>query len=257
MEDNYDQSNSLGLAKVFVLSLLAGVLVSCSTVTNIDRLNNYDANIDTKDIIQYAANQNEVYQALLSLAGLTEPPATTQDWQQFIMAGVQYSNQKCENYLDALQWARRDRERERRFLGQSADLTNSVMGIAKASARELALTAAAFGYTRTTFDTASMEYLSGLELSTVRTLVRNMQQQYLDSISTNQYTTKVGAFNALQGYVRLCLPSNIEAEANNAVRDAKATTVNGTNTVDVAPFVSMRPLPLETSLPPVTTVFSE
>lgn len=212
----------------------------CTALNNMGDLNaGSDAGISPQDIAAYASNQEEVYQALLKLAALPDQPATTDEWHQFIMAGVQYSDQKCENYLDAIQWANHGRHRDSNLVGQSGTFTNNVMGIAKASARELALTAAAFGYVQSTFDAMNSERLSGLEVSSIRKLVRDMQQQYLDNLDTNQYTHRVGAFNALQGYIRLCLPGTIEAEANNAVRGAKPVSKAGGNAINKAPYVSM------------------
>lgn len=229
------------IAKKTILSMTLMVMgTGCSTLNNMGDLSaGADPGINAQDIADYANNQEAVYQALLALAGLPEQPATTDEWHQFIMAGVQYSNQKCENYLDALQWANNGRHRDSSLLGQGGTFTNNVMGIAKASARELALTAAAFGYVQSTFDTMNSERLSGLEVSSIRKLVREMQQQYLGNLDTTQYTHRVGAFNALQGYVRLCLPGTIGAEANNAVRGAKPVSKAGGSGLNTAPYVSM------------------
>ncbi|WML91472.1 hypothetical protein [Thiothrix lacustris] len=198
-----------------------------------------DANLSSDEIATYAANQEAVYQSLLTLAGLPDQPTSTEEWNQVIMAGVQYSNQKCENYLDAVNWSKQGSQRESSLLGQSGTFTNGVMGIAKASARELALTAAAFGYARAGFDTLNEDALAGLEASSVRNLVHTMQQQYVERIHTNQYTNKVGAFNALQGYIRLCMPGNIAAEANQAVRSAKAVDQSGMSSINMAPAISL------------------
>ena len=217
------------------LSMVAG----CSTLKQMGNVNSSaDASISPEDIAAYANHQDEVYLALLKLAGLPDQPATTEDWNQFIMAGVQYSDQKCENYLDAMNWVKQGRERDSNLIGQTGALTNSIMGIAKASSRELALTAAAFGYTRAGFDTLNTDALAGLEASTTRNLVHNMQHQYLERVNTNQYTNRVGAFNALQGYIRLCMPGNIAAEANNAVRTSKPVSKSNDGGVNVAPYIS-------------------
>lgn len=233
-------SNQFSLLKKSILFVVLAVSIGsgCSTFNNMGALNNSDANIDPQDIAKYAMNQQEVYQALLQLSGLPNEPATPTEWNQFIMAGVHYSNQKCENYLDAVQWSKSGQQRDSSLIGQGGNLTNSIMGIAKASARELAMTAAAFGYTRSTFDTMNSARLSGLEASTIRKLVHNVQQQYLQEINNTQYTNRVGAFNALQGYIRLCLPGNIGAEANNAVRGAKAVS-NSNSRMDMAPSISL------------------
>ncbi len=231
-----------GVAAVFIASLSG--LSGCSTLNHMDALQgDADAMLSADDIAAYAANQDAVYQSLLTLAGLPDQPASTEDWNQLIMAGVQYSNQKCENYLDAVNWSKQGRQRESSLLGQSATFTNGVMGIAKASARELALTAAAFGYTRAGFDTLNEDALAGLEASTVRNVVHTMQQQYVERINANQYTNRGGAFNALQGYIRLCMPGNIAAEANQAVRSAKAVDSAAAGSINIAPNLSLSASP--------------
>ena len=227
------------VAVVFITSLSG--MTGCSTLNHMDALNGgSDANMNSEDVAAYAANQDAVYQSLLTLAGLPDQPASTDDWNQVIMAGVQYSNQKCENYLDAMNWSKQGRQRDSSLLGQSGSFTNGVMGIAKASARELALTAAAFGYARAGFDTLNEDALAGLEASSVRNLVHTMQQQYVERLHANQYTNRVGAFNALQGYIRLCMPGNIAAEANQAVRSAKATDQSTmSSNINIAPTISL------------------
>lgn len=226
------------VAVVFITSLSG--MTGCSTLNHMDALNGgSDATMSSEDVAAYAANQDAVYQSLLVLAGLPDQPASTDDWNQVIMAGVQYSNQKCENYLDAVNWSKQGSQRENSLLGQSGSFTNGVMGIAKASARELALTAAAFGYARAGFDTLNEDALAGLEASSVRNLVHTMQQQYVERIHANQYTNRVGAFNALQGYIRLCMPGNIAAEANQAVRSAKAIDQSSMSNINIAPSISL------------------
>ncbi|OQX11720.1 MAG: hypothetical protein BWK73_16940 [Thiothrix lacustris] len=212
-----------------LLMLSLSTLAGCSSLDNMRNLNNNTTNtaLSAGEIADYAANQEAVYQALLSLAGLPGQPATTDEWGQVIMAGVQYSNQKCENYLEAVDWAKQGRQRDSNLLGQVGTFTNGVMGITDASARDLALTAAAFGSTSVGFNTLNQDSLAGLEASAVRSVVHTAQQQYVKDLDFNQYTNRISAFNALQGYIRLCMPGNIAAEANQAVRNTK--TIDSTN----------------------------
>jgi hypothetical protein len=219
-------------------------LAGCSTLDNMSALNNNTTNtiLSASEIANYAANQEAVYQALLSLAGLPGHPTTTDEWGQVIMAGVQYSNQKCENYLEAVDWAKQGRQRDSSLLGQMGTFTNGVMGITEASARDLALTAAAFGYTSAGFNTLNQDALAGLEASAVRSVVHSAQQQYVQNLDFNQYTNRIGAFNALQGYIRLCMPGNIAAEANQAVRSAKAVDSSNADVSDEALTVPAVPV---------------
>jgi hypothetical protein len=249
----YNKNFQLTKRAAVVLIISLSSITGCSTLNNMDALNtSSDTTMNSDDIAAYAANQDAVYQSLLTLAGLPDQPASTEDWNQLIMAGVQYSNQKCENYLDAVNWSKQGSQRESSLLGQSGTFTNGIMGIAKASARELALTAAAFGYARAGFDTVNEDVLAGLEASSVRNLVHTMQQQYVERIQANQYTNRVGAFNALQGYIRLCMPGNIAAEANQAVRSANAVDQSALNSINLAPAIS-----LHAPTTPATTVVGE
>lgn len=222
--DNKQCQSIKRIAGLLVISLSG--LAGCSTLNNMSALNNnkMGTTLSADEIANYAANQEAVYQALLNLAGLPGHPTTTDEWGQVIMAGVQYSNQKCENYLEAVDWAKQGRQRDSSLLGQMGTFTNGVMGITEASARDLALTAAAFGSASAGFNTLNEDALAGLEASAVRSVVHTMQEQYVQRLSLNQYTNRISAFNALQGYIRLCMPGNIAAEANQAVRTA--------NTVD-------------------------
>ncbi len=80
------------------------VLVSCGAMsgcTLIRGSDSADATLDPQLLTSYVSNQEDVYQALLKLAGLPDSPANAAEWNQFIMAGVQYSNQKCEAYLSS------------------------------------------------------------------------------------------------------------------------------------------------------------
>lgn len=225
---------------LLVLSLSG--LPGCSSLDNTSALNNNTTStaLSADEIADYAANQEAVYQALLSLAGLPGQPATTDEWGQVIMAGVQYSNQKCENYLEAVDWAKQGRQRDSNLLGQMGTFANGVMGVTESSARDLALTAAAFGSTNVGFNTLNQDPLAGLEASAVRSVVRTAQQQYVQNLDFNQYTNRISAFNALQGYIRLCMPGNIAAEANQAVRNTKSVDLSQTDALAVPtiPFTS-------------------
>ena len=233
------QSKTLNISRIGLIGISLALMSGCSSFNNMSALNSgANESLTSADIAAYTAKQEEVYQSLLRLAGLPDQPATTEEWNQFIMAGVQYSNQKCESYLDAVNWVKQGSQRDSNLIGQTGLFTNGVLGIAKASARELALTAAAFGYTQTGFNTFNADMLAGLEPSTTRNLVHNLQQQYLEQLNTNQYTNRVGAFNALQGYIRLCLPGNIAAEANNAVRGAKLNNKTLSGSINQAPYIS-------------------
>lgn len=144
----------------------AGLLLSCSFISgcsSLDFLESKDtASINPNKLSTYVDSQENVYGGLVKLAALSGDPATTDEWKQFILAGVQYANQRCESYLDETGGA-------------------------------------------------------GLD----RNLIHDLQRQYVEKLSANQYTNRTGAFNALQGYISLCSPGNIQALSGGSVRVAQ------------------------------------
>ncbi|MFN3786204.1 MAG: hypothetical protein ACK4RS_05130 [Thiothrix sp.] len=138
--------------------------------------------INPTDLRHYVNNQDDVYKGLLSLAALPNDPQTPAEWKQFMMAGVQYANQQCDNYLHKTQQG------------------------------DAALTA--------------------------RSVVNDLQRQYLEKISANQYTNRPAAFSALQGYIALCSPGNI-ALASRANARVLQPNVAQSGGINITPYVSI------------------
>lgn len=163
--------------------LAASLLTGCSSVPLLGMMDD-SPEINPSNLNAYVSNQDDVYKGLLQLANLANEPATPAEWQQFIMAGVQYSNQKCERYLS--------------------------------------------------------DTLTGNANTTARQTVQDLQRQYVEKLSANQYTNRVAAFSALQGYGKLCSPSNLQTLAAGKARVAQPgkSTDGGANLV---PYVRIEP----------------
>ncbi|MEB4589537.1 hypothetical protein VSS37_00960 [Candidatus Thiothrix sp. Deng01] len=161
----------------FSVLFFAGLSSGCSSLDVLGDSESKSSTINPGNLTSYVSNQDSVHQGLLQLAGLQEQPATADEWKQFIMAGVQYSNQKCDIFL--------------------SDYQKGEAGIA------------------------------------ARNLVHDLQRQYVEKISANQYTNRTAAFSVLQGYISLCLPGNIEAASGGTARVAQpgSATDGGVNLV--------------------------
>src|SRR5881227_3058740 len=64
--------------------------------------------IDALKIDAYARNQTDVVRSVSVLAGLGgAEPRTPEEWRQFVVAGIGYSDRQCEAYMNALFWFNR------------------------------------------------------------------------------------------------------------------------------------------------------
>ncbi|UJS22743.1 hypothetical protein [Thiothrix winogradskyi] len=183
------KSDVLGRA-VFSPKCLSYAIVICSSLltgcSNLPLLGMADdsVEINPSNLDDYVRNQDDVYKGLLQLASLAGEPASPAEWNQFIMAGVQYSNQKCEIYLNS-----------------------AMKGDADIAARYV---------------------------------IHNLQRQYVEKLVANQYSNRVAAFSALQGYGKLCSPNNVQALKTGNARIAQPgkATDGGVNLV---PYVRIEP----------------
>lgn len=150
------------------------------------------------------------------------------DWKKVISAGMDYADKKCEAYMHGL--FRLDRNK-RSIMAEStllATATAGVMAALKSAAKDVALAAILFGLTSSTVDNMGSNLLYDLEPSSVRTIVNSLHGAYRKIASEQSYTTRPDAFSVMRGYAMLCVPSNIEAEVNLAVKKAKpGASVNG------------------------------
>lgn len=58
-----------------------------------------------------------------------------------------------------------------------------------------------------------------LEPSSIRSLVETSQKAFRSALQAG-YTTRAGSFTVIREYIALCIPSRIEAEINNAAKNA-------------------------------------
>ncbi len=83
------------------------LLCTCTFATgcsSLDFMGSDDAaSINPNRLQTYANSQENVYGGLVKLAALSGDPATPDEWNQFIMAGVQYANQRCEQDLNEVE----------------------------------------------------------------------------------------------------------------------------------------------------------
>ena len=153
--------------------------------------------------------------ALAALSSGQQPAGV--DWDQVVNAGMDYADQRCEEYLHALFRLNRDRKTATAQIGLLGTATAGVQAALDTAARQVALAALAFGLASSTVDNLSSNLLFELDPSSVRSLVKTQQAAYRAEVGTG-YRTRIGAVAAIRGYAVLCIPANIESEVNLAVK---------------------------------------
>jgi hypothetical protein len=246
--------NSFGLA-VSTRALHLVIFISCAGCVDSDRirlLTGPGVDLNATDIQYYRANQDVVVQNLLALAGRGGvPESDINDWSPVVDAGIGFVKQRCEAYLDAIFWFNRYKNTTVNEINLLGAGTASALGIAQASARDIALVALAFGITAQTIEILSSSILYKIDPAAVKSLVDTSQAIYLQSIAGVRYTSRAAAVLALQGYLNLCLPTTLEAQVVAAVNKTTFTVAvpAGPAPINVVPQVMQNTPPPSTVKP--------
>jgi hypothetical protein len=167
--------------------------------------------------------QNQFVNELIQTAGLSSQPAPrSEDWDLVTRAGVYEIGRQCDQYLDALFRFNREQRAGRQDLAAAAAATGAIMGLSHASAKALAITAAAFGLASSLFDASVNSVLFTIDPSALRNVALQGRKKYLDDLKNNnvKIDTRPDMLIVLQGYLTQCSPAALEANINNAASGA-------------------------------------
>ncbi len=192
-----------------------------------------ESQIDSELISEYTANQSKALAQLKTLTGVQTP-----SWDQVISAGLQYSDARCSDYIESLYWVNKQINADVRDVNSFGTMTTGIMGIAKSAATEIAAAAVLFGYAEETIHNNGSRVLFELEPSSIRALVEGSQKAFRSALQTG-YQDQAGAFSVIREYIGLCLPSTIEAEINNAAKNAVPAAASGNPLTGEPPKVSV------------------
>lgn len=207
-------------------AVLACGLQGCATYRNISQLENGPGTEFSKDELRtWRDNQDKVLAELSLAAGMpsgTNPPTPAQ-WDEVIRAGMDFADRKCEDYLHALFRLNRDKRTTVSQIGLLGAASAGVLAALDVAARNVALTAIGFGLAASSVENLSSNLLFELDPSSVRSLVKTQQTAYRALLGSG-YASRPAAMTALRGYAMLCVPANIEAEVNLAVKRSQPDT---------------------------------
>lgn len=174
----------------------------------------------------YANDQDRVLESIRRIAGLEQDPVSPDDWRRFVVAGFEYADARCEDYMSALRQldvVRRQATTQTTLIGTA---TAGILGIAQATSAAIAITGIAFGLAGATIDNVAGGLLYELPPSTVRGLIERLRQTYEDALTSADWQDRPSAFRTIRGYVELCLPAVIEAHVASAVSVATPEAVS-------------------------------
>jgi hypothetical protein len=225
------------LIRCLAALLLAVGLTGCATYRNTSQVQDGPGlEFKAAELKTFRENQNAVLEELRALAGASNPPTEAQ-WNNIILAGMDYADGRCEAYMHALFRLNRDKKTVIAQTGLLGTATAGLMGAAKSAAEDVAAVAVLFGLTSSTVDNLTSNLLYELDPSSVRTLVKALQAKFRSGL-TEGYDSRPAAMRVIRAYAMLCVPANIEAEVNLAVKGSAPEGNSGDPKTGQPPEVS-------------------
>jgi hypothetical protein len=153
-------------------------------------------------------------------------PSCGSDWATFVQAGMNDIDQRCDGFLTWIDAQRRDREPVIAEISAINTAVHAVMTVTGSSPRSLDIVTAAFGLASASYTNWNSRLLIAANQSTVQEIVYKGQGDFREKIKTYAVADQPTAIYLLRNYLRLCMPTTIEASINTTttlvLRDAPA-----------------------------------
>jgi hypothetical protein len=142
------------------------------------------------------------------------PPA---GWAEFVQAGMNDVDRRCDAYLVWLDDKRRSREPIIKQFQDTSAATQAIMRLSGVGADAITMAGVAFGFAQNTFTNVNSRLLTEIDKSTVQSVVLNEQNDFRRGLSQQTIRTRSEAIYALRSYLRLCMPYTIETQINTKI----------------------------------------
>ncbi len=166
----------------------------------------------TADREKQVGLQREYISFVCEQADISCPP---RNWTIFVEAGMNDIDLRCDGFLTWLDARRRDREPVLAEINAISTATHAIMTVTGASPQSLDIVMAAFGLASATYNNWNSRLLISVNQSTVQTVVYAAQTDFRRKISGYLVPDQPTAIYLLRSYLRLCMPTTIEAEINS------------------------------------------
>jgi len=138
------------------------------------------------------------------------------NWTAFVQAGMNDIDQRCDGFLTWLDARRRDREPVIAEISAINTAVHAIMTVTGSSPKSLDIVTAAFGLASATYANWNSRLLIAVSQSTVQEVVYNSQGQFREKIKNDLVPDQPTAIYLLRNYLRLCMPTTIEATFNTS-----------------------------------------
>ncbi len=187
--------------------------------------------LNSGDIVASTAAQNEYANYVCQQAGLQLTAdgncgnSSPRSWQLFVQAGMNDVDQRCDAYLQWVDYVRRGRDPALNIISDASTYSALILDKAGVSSAPIAIVGAALGFARNTFTNVTSRLILEVNHSAVQSVVLSAQKHYREELFGSvemkippvEIASKPAAIYALRSYLRLCMPVTIEAEINNTV----------------------------------------
>ena len=162
------------------------------------------------------ANQVELQNQYITFICDQAGPDCGGSWTVFVEAGMNDIDQRCDAFLTWLDARRRDKEPILSELSALNTAAHTIMTVSGVGPKSLEIVTAAFGLATSTYTNWNSRLLIAVNQSTVQDVVYTSQGQYRDKIKSWPINDRPTAIYLLRNYLRLCLPTTIEANINTS-----------------------------------------
>ena len=146
---------------------------------------------------------------------------TREQWVQFVKAGMNDIDVRCDAYLAWLDNRRRSAEPLLRQIGDIGRATGSILDATGVGPHPLNIVGVAFGMAANTFTNVNSRLLLEVNQATVQSVVHKGQEEFRYRQDYTNTFNRSDAIYHLRSYLRLCMPFTIETDINTTVAIAK------------------------------------
>jgi hypothetical protein len=168
------------------------------------------ADLYSPDAAKQAQLLNEYIQFICSQAGQN----CGGDWRAFVQAGMNDIDQRCDGFLLWIDAKRRDREPVLAEISAINTAVHTVMTVTGSNPGALNIVTAAFGLASASYANWNSRLLVAVNQSTIQQVVYDSQGDYRKKIQGWTVPDQPTAIYLLRNYLRLCMPTTIEATIN-------------------------------------------
>lgn len=169
-----------------------------------------------------------------------------EQWVEFVKAGMNDIDLRCDAYLAWLDDRRRSAQPIIQQISSLRSVTQAVLDATGVGPHPMTIVGNALGFASSTFTNVNSRLLLEVNHSTVQSVVHKGQEDFRAERKYYGSENRSDAIYYLRSYLRLCMPFTIETDINTTVSVAKRV---GPESLVNKPFIS----PTQPDVPPVQT----